>query len=153
MPSPSSSEASFILVGGEPQGHDSVTPTPSTRPKAQKSDVIYYFILFLKLRHSEFNVSIGCNTPFYGLKIHPRQRPDICARLVPPRHGWGTAHPRTTLSGRIRARVQPAWRQPRRLVQNVSRLPASNRDSEWGSSDMPNMFYALLCFAFKTSQR
>ncbi|KAJ7118441.1 glycoside hydrolase [Mycena crocata] len=28
MPSPSSSEASFILVGGETQGHDSMTPTP-----------------------------------------------------------------------------------------------------------------------------
>lgn len=28
MPSPASSEASFILVGGESQVHDSVTPVP-----------------------------------------------------------------------------------------------------------------------------
>ncbi|KAJ7672413.1 glycoside hydrolase [Mycena polygramma] len=33
MPSPSSSEASFILVGGETQGHDATTPTPRTGPQ------------------------------------------------------------------------------------------------------------------------
>ncbi|KAJ7178177.1 glycoside hydrolase [Mycena filopes] len=36
MPSPSSSEASFILVGGEAQGHDSTTPTPSRKSQPEK---------------------------------------------------------------------------------------------------------------------
>ncbi|KAJ6588126.1 glycoside hydrolase family 5 protein [Mycena capillaripes] len=74
MPSPSSSEASFILVGGEPQGHDATTPTPSTRPQTQKLGVILWSCFSGFVTNLSLPV-LGCNSPFYGPQIPPGSVP------------------------------------------------------------------------------